>query len=624
MKKHTLWACLLLAPVFVACSDVDLSDVDTNVSIPVKDMVIPVKMDDVKLSTMLDVSDDSNLRELNGDYAIVFEGNYVSDKINIPPFTAQAQEIDDYNGTMTKERPAARKANAKRAITADAEAVAVYVLPKAKEIIKANAEKVSEAIRELKKVEANTEFDFHIKIDTYGDLFKQVSAIHIENFTLQIPRGIVGEIVLKNGDGQDIVAHYSSETGLISFAGKNIVSTDGVLNLHITVTAFDAAALEEALNRFVNSSNGRVSRAAGKDDFTISESFGVSTGEIVVYSSDFKDPSGTVDDKYNRLANEVGYHSEGKMKDIEVTSVSGSIDYDVDPFTVDDIKLDEVPDVLKESGTNLKIANPQIYVYFNNPVEDGDGHTITASTDIRLTAKDREGLTHEYELDHNQTIEASTADNYFYLSPETVSDTELYTGYEGAKHIKFTALSDVLSCIVSGESTEGNGIPRSISFTTYNTHVSGSDVKNLELDKDYFINGRYAFVAPLALTEGSRIKYTDTVNGWQSSIEGIVITELGITASVSTDVPFELEFRITPIDVDGRPLAESASQTVVVPANAKDVPVSFLTKGRIVGLDGIKIDACAVAKEARTLQPGMNISMSNLKVKVSGEYESEL
>lgn len=621
MKKHYFWAFMLLAPAaFVSCSDIDLNDVDTTVSVPVKDLNIPIKISDVKLGSMLDVDNDGKLREINGKYAVVIEGDYKSDKIHVPAFTAKAEEIGEITGKMSKRKPGANSAGrAKRAVDYNnPKAVAEYYLPLAKDFVKAHAAEIDEAIQKLKEVKANTTFNFTIDVDETGEIMKQVKAIHIEDFEVQVPRGIIGTISIKNGDGNLVIADYNSESGLISFSGKNIFTTNGKLEIVGEVTGFNADLLESSF-KSVTSSNGRKGAAEANSELKIEERYGVDGGKAVVYDTEFRNTDLTEEEMFESLPDQAGYQSQGEMDDVKVTEVSGSFAYKVDEFHLDDVELKDIPDVLQQSGTSLHLDNPQVYVNLHNPVVDGEGKAITASTDLTIVANPKSGNPHSFNLEGE--IKANTTDYFFYLSPKEVGEDEHYEGFEGAKHIRFDALADVLACI--DESGAEEGIPESLNIIAYNTEVSGEDVKDFPLDKDYFINGSYAFVAPLALSENSRIKYTDVVDGWHSDVEGLVITKLVLNANVTTDVPFELQFRVTPVNVDGDRI-EGNYSTLVVPANAKNAPIELLIEGDIHDLDGVKFDVSAVSKEAKPLTPNMNISISGLKVKVSGKYETEL
>lgn len=88
---------LLMAITFSSLScvnnDYDLSDVDTTVSMKVDNLAIPLNLDEVTLKSVLDLDDDSQIKEVNGEYAIIEDGNFSSDKVELPSFTIEVPTI---------------------------------------------------------------------------------------------------------------------------------------------------------------------------------------------------------------------------------------------------------------------------------------------------------------------------------------------------------------------------------------------------------------------------------------------------------------------------------------------------------------------------------------------------
>lgn len=630
MKKKYFWACMLMAPAFVACTDISLSDVNTDVAVRVNDLALPLQVDNIKLSTMLDVDDDSQIKVLGGEYAFVVEGDFQSDPIHVDPIVVKATDTNATNDVMKKQRPGASKSASKakqRVDFNDPKAVAEYALSQLKQAVGANADEIHEAIQHLSEIQANTHFEYNISIGQYDGLFEKVNQVHLENFTVKAPRGILfGYLRLTTeGGSKRYEASYDSKTGLVTFSGQDIVTSDGMLHIEGEIDGFNGDLLENALKDAVASSQ---TRKAGKTDqeksaksFSFDEEVGVERGEVVVYDTDFKNVNQSIDEMYNSLDNELPFSAQADLEDITINSVSGTFSYDVNDVALEDIDLSDIPDVLSESGTDIRLDNPQIYLYLNNTVIDGAQHAIGATAKMAITANDDKGHSHIYDIDN--VVEVDQAKNYIYLSPRAVSNDKKYKDEEAdldfgsAKHVAYAGLSNVLSSL-----SEDSGLPKHLNINTYDTHVAGNDVQDLALGKDYGLDGHYVFVAPLALSEDSRIKYTDTIDGWGEDTGDLNITRLSLQATATTDVPFELLLRITPIDAEGKRIAETS--TIVLPANAKATPLQVLFEGDIQGLDGIKVDATATSKEARALTPDMNISLDGIKIKVSGEYDSEL
>lgn len=626
MKKQYFWACMLMAPAFVACSDISLDDVNTDVAVHVNDLVLPLQIDQVKLSTMLDIEDDSKIKVINGEYAVVVDGTFESAAIRVEPIEIKAAAIEGVSDTMKKKRPGASNASKvkHRVDYNDPKAVAEYALSTLTKAVAANADMIHEAVQKLSQITADTHFEYTVSLGEYGGLFDKVNQVHLENFTVQAPRGILfGQLYLTTeGGSKKYEASYDSETGLVSFATQDIVTSDGSLHIVGDITGFNGTVLEEALQDFAASSRGRKADAGeekGGKSFSYNGEVGINTGGLVVYDTDFVNTDQTIDEMYESLDEEIPFTSQAEMKDIVINSVSGDFQYDVDDVSLEDVKLNDIPDILRESGTDIHLDNPQIYLYLNNTVVDGGGKAVGATAKMKITANDDMGNSKPYDI--NGSIAVDGIENYLYLSPRDVSDDHKYKDdehdFRTAKHVPFTALRDVLTSL-----TEDGGLPTSLNINTYDTHVGATDVQDLALGKDYGLSGSYAFVAPLALSQDSRIKYTDTIDGWAEDTEGIVVRKLALSANATTDVPFEVLLRVFPIDVRGERLGTATD--LVLPANAKNAPIEITIAGDIHDLDGVKIDVTATSKEARPLMPDMNISLSGIKVTVSGEYDTKL
>ncbi len=89
--------CVAISVGLVGCIDenYDLSDIDTTVQIDVKDLVIPLNMSEMRLNSIIDLDDDGVLKEINGEYVIIQEGDLHSDEIKI-----NSIEIDSPDGSL--------------------------------------------------------------------------------------------------------------------------------------------------------------------------------------------------------------------------------------------------------------------------------------------------------------------------------------------------------------------------------------------------------------------------------------------------------------------------------------------------------------------------------------------
>lgn len=627
MNKKTYLAIMLAAPLATACvnNDYDLNDVNTEVEVPVKDLVVPIELKDFSLSTMIDVDDNDKIKEVDGEYAVVVDGDFKSDKINVDPITTEAPKINDITGTMDKIHPSERKTAAKRVISRANDLgapIAYYTIPSEFKPVVVTADDLSEAIKKLKGAKIDTNLEVTINLDKAQKLKEYVSSLHIQDLKFQVPKGIDGEFSITNEDGATFKPYnYDKTTGVVQFQRVDLTMS-GKVTLRAHITGLDENALDNALHE--------IEGKAGKE-LTINEEYGVVSGYLAVYESDQKGAASSrrraasSEDFYDQLPESLEYLSTAKMDEVKVTSFSGEIDYDVKDFAMDNVSLTDVPDLLQQSGTNIGLTNPQIYVHVVNPIADGEGNVLKASAKIDLYATMDDGEVKAYKMDLDNQINAGKTDNYFVLSPS--KPAKMYAGYEKATWVPFEMLADLLrsngSVSTTLDDVAKGGMPKSIDIKVTDAHVRSTNVVDYELGQTHQIHGDYLFYAPLEMSENSSIRYEETVDGWKEDLEDINVVRMNVQAKVSTDVPFELQFRIKPIKEDGTAFAGNYT-IATVPAKAKNEVISLNIEGaNFSGIDGIRIEALALSKEQGALRPDMNISISDLKVQVSGSYKGK-
>ncbi len=616
MNKKYLYIGLLLALPLQSCidSDYNLSDLDTNVSVPVDGLTLPLNMESLTLHTVLDLDEDSQVKEYNGKYAVVVEGTFESERIQVDNFNMDGADIENIVGKSTKSAGNAR-ARIKKTKSGELEQlVASYSLPTDKTNVTMSGKDVTDAIQSLKSVSVNTTISTKVNIDQEKKLNGIVETMRVENFSFKVPKGLEGKLVLKTKDGKEYTTdNIDSKTGVANFQTEEIIMPDGEFDMEFNVTALNEEILEQTLEQIKEN-----------DNFTVEDNFGVNDGAISIYDTDFNDKykDKTQEEKYNALPDELNYVSEQQMSDINVEDFSGDLDYAVEDVNIDPIDLSEIPDLLNQTGTYLNFTNPQLYLSLNNPVEDGANQTVPASTKFEITSIDKNGQENKYALDKGEEIMADEASNYFYLSPKTVEKDDMYESFEKAEHVKFSTLGQILS---GGDMQTSLGIPTTLVVKAIDTRVKAEGIQNFQLGRDFApITGRYVFYAPLSLTPGSRIRYSEEYDGWNTEeLDDITISALKVSCEVTTDVPFSLDVKMTPIDKFGKRLT-NCTATAKVLSNAQKQKLELVMTGEIKNLDGIVIDAYATAESEETLRPGMNINMESIKASVSGKYQSEL
>ena len=616
MNKKYFYIGLLLTLPLQSCidSDYNLSDLDTNVTVPVNNLTLPLNMESLTLHTVLDLDENSQVKEHNGQYAVVVEGTFESDPIQVDNFNMNGADIENIVGKATKSTGNAR-ARVKKTKSGELERlVAQYTLPTEKTNVSISGKDVTEAIQSLKSVNVNTSISTKVNIDKEKKLNDVVKSMRVENFSFKVPKGLEGSLTLKTKDGKQYTTDkIDSKTGVAEFDAEEIVIPDGEFDMEFNVSSLNEEILEQTLDQIKEN-----------DNFSVEDNFGVNDGAIGIYDSDFKDEykDKTEEEKYNALPDELNYVSEQEMSDISVEDFSGDLDYAVEDVNIEPIDLSDVPDLLNQTGTYLNFTNPQLYLSLNNPVADGAEQTVPASTKFEITSVNKDGKENTYSLDQGEEIVADAADNYFYLSPKTVENADKYESFEQAEHVKFSTLGQILS---GGDEATSLGIPTQLVVKAIDTRVKADNIQNFKLGQEFApISGRYVFYAPLSLTPGSRIRYQEEYDGWNTEeLDDITISALKVSCDVTTDVPFALDVKMTPIDKFGKRLTNCTATGKVV-SKAQKQTLELVMTGEIKNLDGIVIDAYATAESEDTLAPGMQINMENIKASVSGKYQSEL
>jgi hypothetical protein len=341
------------------------------------------------------------------------------------------------------------------------------------------------------------------------------------------------------------------------------------------------------------------------NSMTFDEKITLAEGKIVVITDDI-----------SKLPKQIGLTKECDFSDIDVTSFTGAIKYDFDGFDIAPIYLTDLPAVLTQEQTDLHIANPQIYLSINNPAAP---YKVSAQTGLKFTTH-RPGLEDkEYTLDNGYFTlgyEQGTGNQLFCLSPD-VPET-FYEGFDGATHVPFSTLGDVLS---------GNGVPTSIDISLVNPCIPEQMVENVEIGVDMGkVKGRYLFYSPLALAKESIIVYNEIVDGLSSDVtEDLTISQINITADISTDLPIGAKMAVYPMDKNGNRIQNVQVSPIEIPANAKAFPLDIVVTGEITDLDGIMFEAVAQPDGSETsLKPSQSISLKGIKVRVSGKYTTKL
>ena len=591
MKKNYL-SILMVGALFVSgCTnaDYDLSDIDTTARFNVNGLVVPMNIDNVTLKSVLDLKETSKVKEINGEYAIVENGTFKSDVIKVQTFSTNAPSINPIEAAMNLQQFTGVKSTEPTSMP-----LAYYPLPDEMTYFTISTDKVPKEIKDITDVKVDATASCKIQVNGLSNFLKQ---IRFENVKLQIIKGFTLTKIEINGESYPVTS-YDPATGILDLSAKNITTQQGVATVSFTIAGINAA---QAGLRFSNPYFSIYSECCAID------------GIVSVYEEDLKSIS-----EITSLPSSVSYRCDFNVSQINVKSFSGKIAYPVSGFNIDPVRLNDIPDLLNQPETDIRITNPQIYLQCNNPLIQ-QGYPLKATTGFTLTANRPNEEPKDYSLDNGQLIVADKADNSFVISP-TDPKEKAYPGREGATHVGFSDLSNVFS---------GNGLPKTINVTAVDPQLPEQDVTDFRLGNSFNpVTGNYLFYAPLNLKTGTFISYADSIDGWNDEdVDGITIEKLSLDMNVTTDVSLDMNLNVYPIVIrNGKPVIDySISGKAHIPASASSCPVSALLDGTITHLDGVYIVATLASKQdGKTLAPDMHINISGLKATVTGYYDKEL
>lgn len=550
----------------------DLSDIDTTVRVPVNDLVIPINIDAVQLKNIMDLSETSVIKVINGQYTVQYDGDFESSPIKIDPIVMGAPNLPIRTSYIS---------------TAGAEQAFEQVgqvelpLPTTGVDFSYSVAEVSTDIESITEVGTVFTIRMIIGIDQGNTL---VNEVIFKNLKFQLPKGLT----MVSGDGQ-----YDPTTGIYTVPDAKSTA-DIRREVDFSANAVDIA---KAGVKFEN------------HKLSYSDEVKIVSGDVLVKRENLK-----VDPK--NLPSTILVYNDFKMSEINVNWMSGRIHYAIENFQVPDVEITGLPGLLNQDNTNILLDNPQIYLNINNPVGI---YGLTAKTGLAITPWRGDVASSTCRLNNGFFVipATSAADDpiKFCLAP---ADPMNYpAGYESPQFEPFSALSDVLA---------GNGLPQRLQINLENPEIPSQMVRRLPIGQIIgTVGGSYMLDAPLNLKAGSTIFYTDRVDGWSSEdLDAVTITTLTVTARVNTDIPLRAVCTGYPIDKDGKQINNVTIEGAEINANAKDQVITLRITGEIHNLDGLVFTVRIDAENGETLNENMSISLTDIRPKVSGYYQKKL
>ena len=556
----------------------DLSDIDTTARLQVKELTIPLNLDHITLEQIINLDESSEIvkeTDANGNliYAIKKEGTFKSDPINVAQFTTSKPSINPSITTLyISEDFRLLPDYVPGGITA------YYPITSDRTEFSTQANNIDKSIKDISKVGVETQISTKIKIK--GLSSSLMSHIKFEKVKMKFPKGL---------DATPSMGAYDPATGILDLSNETIVpDANGEIAIFMNVEAIDATV-------------GNVVADYENHTFNYQDYVQVTEGQVSIYADE-------------ELPSEITFSQTPNVEPIKVKSFTGEVEYHVDEFNIDPVKLNDIPDFLNQPGTEIRIDNPQIYLTVSNPMAEYHAYFQTG---FELTSK-RNGKSKTYTLDEGIfKTQQTTADKHtFVLSPKNPSSD--FEGYTNPQWVKFSTLGNILADV--------DGIPTTIEINAIDPQMPKQAVTDFRLGRKLdAVSGSYAFYAPFRFKDGSQIIYSDVIDDWNDEeLDKMTISKLVINFDGSTQVPFDMDLTIKPIDTTGKAIEGVTSTPAKVQSKANNQPIEIVIEGNITNLDGISIDAKVVnVGDDTTLGPEMKLFINNLKAKVTGYYEDE-
>ena len=512
--KLSLTAALLACMPLTACFDdnYDLSDIDTTTEIKVNNLVVPVNLDEITLSNVFDLDDESVVKEIDGSYAVLVDGDFKSDDININAVSLAKPVIPASTTTITL---LSNTGGITLPPVSSTEMTLAYEITGFHSAFTYTSANVDKSIRSLSKIAVDWTITVDLTVLNQGNVFNSVA---FRNLSLKIPAGLH-------------LSNYDNENGIVKLADINLSAGAMTHSVELHVDAIDFSQLTDAEFSFVTDPNFKQ-----PGTLTINGTIGAAGGYVVAVTNK----------NLTNLPNQTTLTLAPKGTDITVKSIDGSIRYAINDFNVDPVQLNDLPDLLRQQETNITISNPRLYLSINNPMA---GYSLDASSGLTLTACREDGSRKPYSLDAGEVINIKhdkgiTGPYTFCLAPDP-SAAGSFEGFSNPSPVRYQGLGNVLS---------GNGLPNTIEVAFDDPHVGPGEVKGFTVPQTLQkIEGRYSFYAPLNLGVGSKVVYDDVTDGWSDdTMNKIVIEKLKVNASVTNSLPFDIVLSGYPIDANGK------------------------------------------------------------------------
>ena len=357
MDPKLLFCTVGMSLALVSCFDdkYNLDDIDTTSRVTVDDLIIPVNFDDVYLSNIIKIEDDSDIRIVEIDnkryYAVVRNGSFSSDDIIINAPVATAPTINPQTATLVKVDDR-------------------FTIEKMGEDFTFSCDNVDKSIVSIKSVGVED-----LKFDVTF-LTPQIVNGKYEHLTMLLPKGMTGT---------SSAGSYDAASGEWTIDELSVVA--GEAEATFTATSIDFTANDFSYEN---------------PSFEFTSEFSILGGYL---TADNAPESANFEARFN-------------LSELKATAVSGEIEYEIEGMNIETVSLDNLPNFLQGDRTDITLVNPLICMQTSNPVAD-DKLSFDASIDLTAVRNEEMSAPYSSEtftIGYNKGVDGPYT---FVLSPET-------------------------------------------------------------------------------------------------------------------------------------------------------------------------------------------------------------
>lgn len=616
MKRYMLAALTTGALIPLAgCIDknYDLSDLDTSMEIPVNDLAIPLNVGPVVLDNIIDLKDSDCFDEedYKGDdpalkgkkiYVYHYEGDFDSDPIHINSFSVKApsdiesSEVEVVLSGMPTAKPG------RRAISDGI----VYDIKHVEKTFTYNINDVDDKVKDVTEVETPS-VTFSIDLVFPYDVYDNAEEIRLSDVSIEFPEGLA----MKDGrhaqalvNSQASIATYNPSDGIVTINDYTMKSR--TLRLTLEAQVINVHEVGAILSNGHFKYDGHITVLGGK--------------------MEMKPKAGHIPSERFMVA------TDYELSSFEIENFSGTVDYDIEGLSFDAIDLNSMPDFLSKPGTAIRLADPQLYISFNNTCAP---YGLGGLTSLDVTSYRDGNVTQNLVME--DAIVVGSNDGIgpykFAISPQGDKLQINNPEYIGATKLMFSKFGDVLY--------SPEGIPTSVDveFATpmvlgkakkFPLKITGEPEDKWKIDP---VHGSYQFRAPLALENDSKIYYSDTQEDFDTDIlDDLYVNRMVVEASALSEIPLDVALSAKLYDKDKNaigfcrpvtiPYGEQTDfklEVTAYPDPENPEPDKFMER-----IDGIEYSVTAISNDenAVSLSPQQTITLDNFKIRVNGKYVS--